>query len=227
MDTLDSGSKRLVSEYLLGKAIVGRNGRTFQAWFGSSSFASKNSVKELCSKPKGTNPKYSSCVFDPETKMWGTRSVACVVQLLDSGLWFPVGLPETLYTPLYVEMRKRAALERAPEPEPLRVADDPEEEEEPPPKKPKQCAAPDLPARHCIFKPISNRACPFCKSIVLAQFCECSCCNAAADKWELCEDCGHIHNPTNLKKLDSGTFDDFFDPSQLPLVRSALVCSCR
>jgi hypothetical protein len=57
-------------------------------FYGDSEYNHRTTVKGLAAFPN--NPR--DRLYDPAKKLWGTKSLKCVRRLIDSGLWYPVGL---------------------------------------------------------------------------------------------------------------------------------------
>lgn len=79
----------VVNSYLKGTKIQ-KETYKFTAFFGESSFRDMNLVKKLAT---GTGDgEKSQCVWEPQRKLWGTRSLRCLGALINSGLWRPEGV---------------------------------------------------------------------------------------------------------------------------------------
>ena len=56
-------------------------------FYGNSMFKDKETVKSLVHRGN-----WRDKLYDGVTKSWGTRNIACIPQLLDSGVWWPRGI---------------------------------------------------------------------------------------------------------------------------------------
>lgn len=61
-------------------------------FFGHSDFEDKDDVKRLCIDPTTGN---SSARWNPESKSWGTYSLAAVQRLVNSEVWYPINITNT------------------------------------------------------------------------------------------------------------------------------------
>jgi hypothetical protein len=225
METLNSGQKQQLARYLEGRRID-TTGTLNVAWFGRSSFASKDRIKRLC---RGDAEGRNYTAYDPSNHWWGTKSLAIVPRLIDSGIWTPVGISEDLINALHTEATRRTR--------------DGQEAREATPQGDRECVDaescqkrlrtdPSIPTGSRVSSNARwiahtfHRACPVCESTPIVQFLDCSCMDEDCASWELCETCNCIHNPSKLKRLDAGAFNDKIDVAQLAVIRHAFLCVC-
>ena len=220
MEMLNGGQKQQLERYISGRETESR-GKLKIAWFGRSNYHAKDRVKSICrGDPDG--PNYTA--YDPENKWWGTKSLAIVPKLIDSGLWTPVGISEDLISYLHMEASRLSREEEASrkEEEGVSAEKDTAESDPPPPKRVKV----EEVDRSKMFVYTFYRQCPVCHTIPIEQFFECSCCDVDCHLWERCEICRCIHNPPKLKRLDNGELDEQIDPKQISIIRAGLACMC-
>lgn len=80
---------------------------TIAAWldtgryFGTSTYTNKDLVKQLCGEA-------GERIYDPETKMFGTKILEFLPRLVRSFVWVPAGLPAHWVDAMLVEASKRA-----------------------------------------------------------------------------------------------------------------------
>ena len=95
----------LVESYLQGEKVKRESGYTLTCYFGHSSFKHMQLTKKTAT---GTGEK-SMCCWEPTRKLWGTRSLSCLSDLIRTGLW----IPESTSDPRLVAEIGRRAKERA------------------------------------------------------------------------------------------------------------------
>jgi hypothetical protein len=225
METLDSGQQQQLERYLQGRETDSK-GKLKIAWFGRSGYHAKDRVKAICrGDPSG--PNYTA--YDPENRWWGTKSLAIVPILIDSGLWTPVGISENLISSLHLEATRRSAGEetvvKQENPGDLVAEETLDTPSPPPPPKRRKKDVPDSSyVEHFVHT--FHRQCPMCDTTPIEQFFECSCCDKDCAQWEKCEKCRSIHNPSKLRRLDAGELDENIDTNQKLVIRAGFACMC-
>jgi len=85
----------LVESFLKGEALSpeeARKKRTGLVWYGYCDRSSSMVVKELCAE---SDDDFRKTMWEPVRKLWGTTRLENVISLVASGLWCPIGLPES------------------------------------------------------------------------------------------------------------------------------------
>jgi hypothetical protein len=72
-------------------------------FYGESSFKDKDEIKRLAAFAE--NPR--DRLYDPGRKLWGTRSFICVRRLIESGLWYPIGVDRNWKSQFMAELHER------------------------------------------------------------------------------------------------------------------------
>lgn len=82
-----------VEMFLKGEPLSEENAKRRRAkfaWFGTSDRRGVALIKELCAE---NDEGFSRAMWDPDRKLWGTLRLENVKNLIESGLWTPLGLP--------------------------------------------------------------------------------------------------------------------------------------
>lgn len=85
----------MVEMYLKGEPLSAedaRKKRTNVVWYGTCERSSSGVVKALCAE---SDDEFKKTMWDQERKLWGTTRLQNVISLVASGLWCPMGLPES------------------------------------------------------------------------------------------------------------------------------------
>ena len=105
MPALSSAEELLVENYLKGEKVKRESGYVLTCYFGNSSFRNLQLVKRLATGPG----EKSMCCWNPDRKLWGTRSLSCVYSLISSGLWLPEDISDpNLVREIAVRAKQRA-----------------------------------------------------------------------------------------------------------------------
>jgi hypothetical protein len=105
----------LVECYIKGEKLppeVAKKKRTQVAWWGTSSKQNMSVVKELCA---ASETDFSTRVWDNDRKLWGTTRIENVIGLVESGLWIPLGIPESKTEAVTLEVKKIVDAQKAKE----------------------------------------------------------------------------------------------------------------
>ena len=185
-----------VEEFLGGRETNDetRSKRGFdRVWWGESTFKNRLEVKRLA---RGTGER-SAVSFNPEQKLWGTHSLAAVVDLLASGLWLPECIPSDLLPEIEKRARERTKDETAAN---KRKRDDDEQEStyERYTSYPVVAVAGSCPCVPFGSRP-TMRECPHCKVVPLQQFLECGCVDGPM-QWKVCKKCDVSFHPQKLHR---------------------------
>lgn len=79
-----SAEEAVIQSFLKGEKIQ-RDRYKLTAYFGVSAFHDRDLIKKIAT---GRGER-SQCCWDDERKLWGTRSIECVSDLIKTGLWKP------------------------------------------------------------------------------------------------------------------------------------------
>ena len=88
-------SDTFVEFFLKGETISEENmkrRRAKVAWYGTSDRRNFAIIKELCAE---NDEGFSRTMWDNERKLWGTLRIENVKNLIESGMWTPIGLPQS------------------------------------------------------------------------------------------------------------------------------------